>query len=73
MAYFKFQGEHYSIFLKEVSTMAERAIKLDEQEIQRMEAILLDRDKEEALRFLKDVINGKLRVTATRACGPKPV
>jgi len=53
--------------------MAERAIQLTEQEIQRMEAILLDRDEEEALRFLKDVIKEKLRVTATRACGPKSI
>lgn len=53
--------------------MAERAIQLTEEEIQRMEAILLDRDEEEALRFLKDVIKEKLRVTGTRACGPKPV
>ena len=73
MAYFKFQGEHYPIFLNEVSTMAERAIQLTEQEIQRMEAILLDRDEEEALRFLKDVIKEKLRVTVTRACGPKSI
>jgi hypothetical protein len=73
MAYFRFQGEHYPIFLNEVSTMAERAIQLTEQEIQRMEAILLDRDEEEALRFLKDVIKEKLRVTATRACGPKSI
>ena len=36
--------------------MAERAIQLTEQEIQRVEAILLDRDKDEALKFLKDVI-----------------
>jgi len=73
MAYFRFQREHYPIFLNEVSTMAERAIQLTEQEIQRMEAILLDRDEEEALRFLKDVIKEKLRVTATRACGPKSI
>ena len=53
--------------------MAERAIQLTEQEIQRVEAILLDRDKDEALRFLKDVIKEKLRVATTRACGPKPV
>ena len=52
--------------------MAERAIQLTEQEIQRVEAILLDRDKDEGLRFLKDVIKEKLRVTTTRACGPKP-
>ena len=53
--------------------MAERAIQLTEQEIQRVEAILLDRDKDEALKFLKDVIKEKLRVTTARACGPKSV
>ncbi len=60
------------MFLKEASTMAERAIRLTEQEIQRVEAISLDRDKDEGLRFLKDVIKEKLRVTTTRAYGPKP-
>ncbi len=53
--------------------MAERAIQLTEQEIRRAEAILLDRDKDEALKFLKDVIKEKLRVTTARSCGPKPV
>jgi len=53
--------------------MPERAIHLTEQEIQRIEAILLDRDKDEALRFLKEVIKEKLRVSASVACGPKSV
>ena len=53
--------------------MAERTIRLTDQEIQRIEAIVLDRDKEDALRFLKDVIREKLRVSEGHACGPKSV
>ncbi|MGQ9654441.1 MAG: hypothetical protein ACUVXD_10285 [Thermodesulfobacteriota bacterium] len=53
--------------------MTEKTIRLTGEEIQRIEAILLDRDKEEALRFLKDVIKERLKVTEGHACGPKPV
>ena len=53
--------------------MAERTISLTDQESQRVEAILLDRDKEEALKFLKEVIKEKLKTTQGRACGPKAV
>jgi hypothetical protein len=58
---------------KGVSAMTERTIRLTGEEIQRIEAILLDRDKEEALRFLKDVIKERLKVSEGHACGPKPV
>ncbi len=53
--------------------MAERTIRLTDQEIHRIEAIVLDRDKENAPLFFKDVINEKLRVTEAHACGPKAV
>jgi hypothetical protein len=53
--------------------MAERTISLTDQENQRMETILLDRDKEEALKFLKEVIKEKLKAPQSRACGPKAV
>ncbi len=53
--------------------MPNRMIELSDQEVQRIEAILLDRDRDEALRFLNDVIKKKLHVTSSHACGPKPV
>ncbi len=59
--------------LKEVTEMRGRTIQLTEQEVQRIEAILLDRDRDEALRFLKDVVKEKLRLISSHACGPKPV
>lgn len=53
--------------------MAEHTISLTEQETQRIEAILLDRNKEEALKFLKEMIKGKPKATQSHACGPKGV
>jgi len=53
--------------------MAEHIISLTEQENQRMELILLDRDKEEALKFLREVIKKKLKTTKSRPCGPVAV
>jgi hypothetical protein len=53
--------------------MTEHIINLTEQENQRMEMILLDRDKEEALKFLREVIKEKLKTTKSRACGPVAV
>ncbi len=53
--------------------MPDHMIQLSEQEAQRIEAILLDRDKEGALQVLKEVIKEKLRSTTSHACGPKPV
>jgi hypothetical protein len=53
--------------------MTEHIISLTEQENQRMEMILLDRDKEEALKFLREVIKEKLKMTKSRACGPVAV
>ncbi len=53
--------------------MKEHIISLTEQENQRMELILLDRDKEEALKFLREVIKEKLKETKSRPCGPVAV
>ena len=50
--------------------MIDHIISLTEQENQRMEMILLDRDKEEALKFLREVIKEKLKTTKSRPCGP---
>jgi|GEM_PF-2301875 hypothetical protein len=40
--------------------MEKRTLRLTEKEIQQIEAILLDRDREEALRFLEEVIAPQL-------------
>jgi len=53
--------------------MTEKSIRLSAQEIQRLEAILLDKDKEDALRFLREVVKEKLAGTPGHPCGPKPV
>lgn len=53
--------------------MTEKVIRLSAQEIQRLEAILLDKDKEDALRFLREVVQEKLTGTTGHPCGPKPV
>jgi len=41
--------------------MAKTVIEFSDQERMRIEAILMDNDKEEALRFLKEVIRPKVR------------
>ncbi len=41
-------------------------ITLEPQEIQKLEAIIMDRDKEEALDFLKTVIRTKIRSQGNR-------
>lgn len=53
--------------------MAEHIIKLTDEEVQKIQLIILDRDKEGALRFLVDVIKEKLKPPTSRACGPTPV
>ena len=53
--------------------MAALVVRFTEQEVQRIEAILLDKDKNEALRFIEEVLKGKLKRTPSTACGPKPV
>ncbi len=53
--------------------MAEHVIRLTDQEVQMIQAIILDRDKEAALRFLVDVIKEKLKGPTSHACGPTSV
>ena len=53
--------------------MAEHVIRLTDQEVQEIQAIIVDRDKEEALRFLVDVIKERLKTPTSRACGPVKV
>ena len=53
--------------------MAEHVIRLTDQEVQEIQAIIVDRDKEEAFRFLVDVIKERLKIPTSRACGPVKV
>jgi hypothetical protein len=46
------------------------AITLDERELMRLEAILMDRDEKDALLFLK-VVMGKVRERGSSALDPK--
>ena len=43
------------------------ALSFTEEEVMRLEAIFMDRDKEEALRFLLEVIKPKIRAKGSRA------
>jgi hypothetical protein len=42
-------------------------ISLNEEELMRLEAIFMDRDKEEALRFLLEVVRPKIRAKGNRS------
>ena len=42
-------------------------LSFDEKELMRLEAIFMDKDKEEALRFLLDLMKPKLRAKGSRA------
>ena len=53
--------------------MAEHTIGLTDQEVQKIQAIIVDRDKEEAFRFLVDVIKERLKTPTSHACGPVKV
>jgi hypothetical protein len=50
--------------------MAEKVIAFSDQEQMTIEAIVIDRDGEEALRLLGDFV-GKFKAHASHACGPK--
>ncbi len=45
-------------------------ITLSEQELLDLEAILVDEDQEEALRFLRNVIKQKVKLAQTSGCRP---
>jgi hypothetical protein len=44
------------------------SITLEEQELVELEAILLDKDEQEALRYLRDVINKKVKAAQKEGC-----
>lgn len=47
-------------------------ISLTEQELMDLEVILVDQDKDEALRFLREVIKKKVFATEEGRCKPLP-
>jgi len=47
------------------------ALGFTEEEMMRLEAILMDKDKEEALRFLLEVIKPKVRAKGSRVLDSK--
>ncbi len=51
-----------------------KSVTFDDRELQLLRAIVMDNDKEEALKFVTDVIWEKVgKDTESKACGPKPV
>ncbi|AEB10341.1 hypothetical protein [Desulfobacca acetoxidans] len=52
--------------------MAERTLKFTDAEQQQIEAIVIDKDKDEALRYLVSLLD-RLKVSEGHACGPKVV
>lgn len=52
--------------------MSEKVITLSQKEVQLLEAILIDEDEKEALKFLRDVVKGKPNPNQVH-CGPKTV
>ncbi len=42
-------------------------LKFTEEELMRLESIFMDKDKEEALKFLLEVVKPKIRATGSRA------
>lgn len=51
--------------------MAEKELVFSDQEQQQIEAIIIDKDKEEALRYLAGLVE-RFKGHAGHACGPKP-
>ena len=47
-----------------------KTIDFDDKELQSLRAIVLDKDKEEALRFVVDLWD-RVREKESKACGPK--
>jgi len=51
--------------------MAEKQIVFSDQDQQQLEAIVIDRDKVEAVRYLANLLE-RMKGYAGHACGPKP-
>jgi len=52
--------------------MADKQIQFTDKDQQQMEAILIDRDKGEAIKYLASVVQ-KIKGTAGQACGTGPI
>jgi predicted O-methyltransferase YrrM len=52
--------------------MADKQIVFSEQEKQQIEAILIDKDKEEALKYLAKLLQ-EIKGTPGHACSPGPI
>ena len=50
-----------------------KTVMFDDREVQLLTGIVLDKDKEEALRFLTEIILERIKDRESKACGPKPV
>ena len=50
-----------------------KTVMFDDREVQLLTAIVMDKDKEEALRFLTEVIWERVKDRESKACGPKAV
>jgi len=48
----------------------EKKIVFSQQEIQQIQAILIDQDAAEALKFLREVLWSRLQEKQSQACGP---
>lgn len=53
--------------------MAEKQISFSEQEKQRIEAIVIDKDQELALKYLAYLVECFKGAQSGRACGPGPI
>ena len=52
--------------------MADKQIVFSDQEQQQIEAIVIDKDKEEALKFLSKLMQ-EIKGSAGQACSPGPI
>ncbi len=50
-----------------------KTIMLNDRELQLLTAVVMDKDKEQALKFLTDVIWDRVKDKDSKACGPKMV
>ena len=50
-----------------------KTVMFDDREIQTLTAIVIDKDKEGALKFITNVIWERIKEDESRACGPKVV
>jgi hypothetical protein len=59
-------------YIKGEAVMADKQIKFTDQDQMELEAIVIDRDKEEALRFLAKLV-AEFKGSLGQACGTGPI